>query len=460
MGNNLKEHGELENICIIGMGYVGLTLAVAMVEKGFRVFGVERNPIIRDFLAHGRAHFSEPGLNEAISRHVSGGRLSCSPTLPSSAAASVYIITVGTPLNSEGTVNLRDLEGVLEDVANCIQDKDAVILRSTIKCGVTRNIAKPIIDAAGCQYDLAFCPERTLEGRALQELNTLPQVVGGLNNQAMERASKIFRVLSPKIIQVGSLEEAEMVKLLNNTQRDLMFAFANEIGEMCDAMKLSATKVIRAACEDYPRSYIPSPGPVGGPCLEKDPHILAEGLREADYQPKLALAGRHLNEELPRSSINRIAQKLESVGVADLGRDSKVSILGLAFKGEPETNDLRGTMATHILGSAKARWPQASYYGFDPVVDSDKFSSMRLRVAGSLEEAFEGASLVLIQNNHRIFKNMYIEKLMAKMDSPGLVFDYWNLFDSFSLNLPEGRYYGGLGTLVSVDQVKNGFRPF
>lgn len=447
MKGKILSERDLENVCVIGLGYVGLTLAVAMANAGYRVHGVERSEHIRNCINNGHAHFSEQGLDAPLKDHVDAGNITCSEKVPPRGEASVYIITVGTPLTKDGVVDLSALEAVLKMVASVLDDDDTVILRSTVKIGTSRSIAKRVLDEAGKAYHLAFCPERTLEGKALHELTSLPQVVGGFDAAATEKAASLFSVFAPKIIRVGTLEAAEMVKLVNNTQRDLMFAFANEVAEMCDSANISAMEVIRAACEDYPRSKIALPGPVGGPCLEKDPHILAEGLREYDYIPRISLAGRRLNEELPKASISRIARWFEQSGVSDLGADTKITILGLAFKGQPETNDLRGTMAAHILSAARARWPLAQYQAYDPIVAPEEFAQFDLSVCKTLEEAFDGASLVLIQNNHKAFGAMDLQALMARMTGPALVYDYWNLFAGKEIAAGNVRY-GGLGSMV------------
>lgn len=454
MTGQIGSTNEKPEVCIIGLGYVGLTLAVAMANAGFRVKGVEKVASIRKTITKGKAHFWEAGLDEPLADHVSSGKMSCSSDVASAADARVFIITVGTPLGKDGAVNLKPLKNVLADVANVLKNGDLVVLRSTVKPGTSRAIAKRALDASGKDYDLAFCPERTLEGKALKELSSLPQIAGGLTPRAVEHAARIFSAFSPSIIRMESLEAAEIVKLINNTHRDLMFAFANEIAEMCDATGVASTQVIRAACENYPRSVIPQPGPVGGPCLEKDPHILSEGLREVGYTPHISNAGRKLNEELPRNSVMRIGKLLAEIGAPDL-KAGKISILGLAFKGVPETNDLRGTMAAHILTAAKARWPTARYAAFDPVVDHSEFSEFQVDVAKILEDAFDGASLVLIQNNHRLFSQMPLAALAARMAKPALIYDYWNLFDARSVALPSGRYYAGLGTASNVQLSSN-----
>lgn len=445
IGKSMKEN--LDTVCIIGLGYVGLTLAVAMANAGYKVRGVERSEHVRKCIENGYAHFSEAGLNEPLAQHVQTEMLTCHEKVQDIGHASIYIITVGTPLSQNGEVNLSSLQEVVSDVAAVIQNDDIVILRSTVKIGITRNFVKPLLDKTNKKYKLAFCPERTLEGKALQEISSLPQVIGGIDKISTERAKEVFSIFSPKTVTVASVESAEMVKLVNNTQRDLMFAFSNEVAEMCDAAGISTMDVIRAACEDYPRSKIYLPGPVGGPCLEKDPHILAEGLREFGYIPKISLAGRKLNEDLPENSIKKVSTFLESIG-SKPQTIKKVVILGLAFKGIPETNDLRGTMASHILKAARQTWPGAEYFAYDPIVPMDEFSTFDVSPCPSLDDAFRDANLIIIQNNHKQFSEMNIEKLITLMNKNGLVYDYWNQFNSDELNLPADKYYRGLGTIM------------
>src|SRR5205807_1526903 len=126
------------------------------------------------------------------------------------------------------------------------------------------------VTRAARRFGLAFCPERTIEGKAIPEMRSLPQIVGGLDDESADRAEALFRLITPKIVRVSSLETAEMIKLINNTYRDLTFAFANEVALIAERMGLSAAEMIRAANVDYPRSNIAQPGFVGGPCLEKD----------------------------------------------------------------------------------------------------------------------------------------------------------------------------------------------
>ncbi len=228
-------------ICVLGMGYVGLTLAAVMADAGFRVLGVEIRDDVLALLAIGKAHFHEPGLSEKLGRAVANGSLSFAKHMPPDWAGTVFIITVGTPLDEKRRSRIDMVERVAGEVAALLKPHDLVIMRSTVKLGTTRAIVMPILERAGVPYDLAFCPERTLEGDALAELRHLPQIVGGVSASATARAAQIFQALTPTVVRVSDIETAEMIKLVDNAQRDVAFAYANEIDmRVSDAVSASA----------------------------------------------------------------------------------------------------------------------------------------------------------------------------------------------------------------------------
>lgn len=432
------------NVCVLGLGYVGMTLAVAMADAGFQVHGVEIREDILDKLRSGRPHFHEPGLAERLHHVLQRGRFTFGRTPECEHRHSVYIITVGTPLDAGGRVRTDMIEAATRQVADCLQDGDMVILRSTVKLGVTRNVVRPILADSGKRFDIAFCPERTLEGQALIELNQLPQIIGAESMDVAARASQIFGFLTPTTVKVSTLETAELIKLVDNTYRDVTFAFSNEIARLCNAMEVSAVEVVRAGKLGYPRTNLPLPGPVGGPCLEKDPHILIEGAREAGVEMEITAAGRHVNETQPLE----VADFLETLARSMQGfpAEPTISLMGLAFKGRPETDDLRGTMAKPVLQELRARFPRAQWRGFDAVVAPGEIRAFGLEPADSMVGAVHGANLAVILNNHPVFTSMPLTDLASRMDRPGVIYDFWNNFNSRDINLPEGTAYIALGS--------------
>lgn len=433
------------SVCVMGQGYVGLTLAAVMADVGFDVLGVEIRDSILAMLQEGRAHFHEPGLDDLVGKLVKRGQLRFKKHIEADDRPTVFIVTVGTPLGDDGKVNLASIQNVSREIARHLKSGDLVVMRSTVRLGTTRKIVIPILDSAGVDYDVAFCPERTLEGQALPELRHLPQIVGSVSARARIRAAQLFSFITPTVVQVSSLETAETIKLVDNTQRDVAFAFSNEVARICDAIGVSAREVIQSGKLGYPRTNLPLPGPVGGPCLEKDPHILVEGLRDYGLTPEIVIAARRVNERQPTETVDEIKRWFGQQ--PGLPARPVITMAGLAFKGRPITDDLRGTMARPILKALRERFPQAEFRGFDAVVQPDAIrETFGLHPVDTLEEAFAGASLVVMANNHPCFAGMAVERLAESMAVPGLIYDYWNNFDSTKLSLPKGVAYMALGS--------------
>ncbi len=409
-------------VCVLGMGFVGLTLAVAMAESNHEVIGVEINQDTVNKLSSGNAHFYEVGLESRLRRMLQNGMLKITNRIDMCFGCENFIITVGTPLNKEGKPYMDMVKHAATEVASVMADGAMVILRSTVRLGTTRNIVLPILEATGRSFGLAYCPERSIEGNALAELHALPQICGGLNEKDSWRAALLFQSLTPTTIRVSQPETAELVKLLDNSYRDLFFAFANEVALICEAVGLNANEVIRAANLGYERTNIARPGLVGGPCLEKDPHILAHGLHDFDYVPELINTGRRINEALPLYVANQLACLLK-----DAPQNLKISVCGMAFKGRPETDDLRGSPSIIFLEGIRGLFPKADIFIQDFACTDQKLRSFFGCEPTLIEDAFKDAHLVVIANNNTKYEWLDIDKLFATMNKPGLVYDFWNV---------------------------------
>jgi len=431
-------------VCILGLGYVGLTLAAVMADVGFSVTGVEIRPEILEFLREGKASFHEPGLEKMLHQGAEDGLLSWQQYIPDGCDATVYIITVGTPLDQNGKVRLDMIERVAREIAAKAKPGSLLIMRSTVMIGTTSRMIMPILEEAGKNLSVAFCPERTVEGQALRELRQLPQIVGAVDPDTVMRASQIFQFLTPTVVRVGSYEAAEMIKLVDNSQRDMMFGFANEIAAMCDAIGISADEVIRSGRLGYARHAVPLPGPVGGPCLSKDPYILEQSMARFGARPAITVTARKTNEK----QLTDIAQVLRNWtdGLKGFPRKPVISLLGLAFKGRPATDDLRGTTALPIFEALKAAYPDAEFRGFDPVATPEQIRKFGVTPVTRIEDAFGGASLALILNNHPIFEVLALPQLARSMTAPGIIYDLWHHFDASELRLPAGVGYAALGS--------------
>jgi nucleotide sugar dehydrogenase len=258
------------------------------------------------------------------------------------------------------------------------------------------------------------------------------------------RAAQLFQFITPTIVRVSDFEAAEMIKLVDNTKRDVMFAYANEIARLCDAIGISAEEVISSGRFGYSRTDLPLPGPVGGPCLSKDPYILEQSVRPYGVIPEITLAARRTNER----QMEETADFLSSVSssLSGFSTQPQITLLGIAFKGHPPTDDIRGTMAISLLKHLRRAFPAAFVAGWDPVVGLDAISSLGIAAKTSLVEAISDSSIAVILTHHSEFERMPIATLAQKMARPGIIYDFWNLFNRVGMDLPAGVRYIALGS--------------
>lgn len=421
------EADKVYDVGIVGLGYVGLTLATVLADAGNTVVGIEKRSDVVDLTNQGIPHFSEAGLRDALTRVTTSGRLLAAQEFNPDSHCQTYIITVGTPLSSDGKVRLDMIEAASRQVAENMPDGALVILRSTVQVETTRKIVAPILAATGKKFDIAMCPERTLEGRALQELRELPQIIGAENPTASDRAAALFQRLTSSVVKVSSSEAAEIVKLIDNTFRDVQFAFANEVARLCDAFGVNAHEVISSGKLGYPRTNVALPGLVGGPCLEKDPHILLQSAQTRGLHLEITAAGRLVNERQPTETVAFISNE---VARRALPSPLSIRVLGMAFKGVPATDDLRGSMSVKVLDALKKAHPDAKFGVFDPVITPEVLAKAfpDESVFPRFGEAVSGASVVVIANNHPALGAISPRTISEFISPGGFVFDYWNHF--------------------------------
>lgn len=443
-----RNYAKSQTICIVGMGYVGLTLAIAMAEAGLTVYGVEANERVRTMLMAGKLHFHEVGLDRAFDANL-GKRLRIGGELGQN-SENIYIITVGTPVSQDKIPYLGDLQKAGEAVAKVLKVGDMVILRSTVPIGTTRNVIMPVLERStglvcGRDFDLVFAPERTAAGKALVELAVLPQIIGSYNKSGTERAIALFRELTQTVVAVDSLEEAEAVKLFNNSFRDHIFSFANEAAIFCKKWDLDVNRVISTANKGYVRDPIPLPSPgVGGTCLYKDPYILAHSARQVGIDPVIIGRSREINEYMPEYIIEKI-QSFFTRHKKDISA-AKVLVVGFAFKGDPETSDMRDSTTLPIVELLRKK--TGNIFGYDPVVNPEEITKTGV-TSVLLQDGFDKADCVIVMNNHRSYPSWNIYELLGLMNGPALFLDTWRMFSQQEICKVKGVTYGTL----SVDYV-------
>ncbi|KKU60111.1 MAG: UDP-glucose 6-dehydrogenase [Parcubacteria group bacterium GW2011_GWA2_47_12] len=420
----------LKRVGVVGLGYVGLTLSLTLAELGFTVFGLEKNKKIAANIAAGTPHFHEDGLAELL-KAQRGKNFMLVDDFEGSRSVDVYVIAVGTPLTKSGAPDASALKEVALSIGRVLKRNDLVVLRSTVAVGMTRDIVVPILEkesglSAGSEFLVAFAPERTVEGKALQELRALPQIVGGFNRASAESAASVFSFLTHSVVTLDSLEEAEMVKLINNTYRDVTFGFANEVALIAEKWGVRASKVIKAANFGYERSAVPLPSPgVGGYCLAKDPQIFSASARAKGYRTALLTAGRRVNTNMLSQIANYAREFLAKKHIAP--RSARVLIFGVAYKGIPKTSDMRGSPALEIAEALRKSGVK-NITAYDTAVSTEDIKRAGLSPARGWQSAVRGADVILCMNNNPDFASLDIKKVCARRKKPLFIFDGWGMF--------------------------------
>lgn len=427
-----------QEIAVIGLGRVGLTLALTLAEEGFSVAGIETSPEVLRRINKIQSPFFEPGMAELLKKHI-GKKFNFFDHLPDR-NIQTYLLCVGTPLK-DGQPDLWGAETAIREIGRHFQEGALVILRSTVPVGTSRKIFLPILQNNRKKFYYACCPERTREGVALKELRELPQVIGGLDEASLEMAASLFQNFAPTLVKAASLEEAEMVKLMDNCWRDTTFAFANEMASLCEGFGIDATQVIKLANLGYSRNTIPRPGLVGGPCLTKDPYLLAHPAKIGKMPLALILTARGVNQNLPQRVWERIRQFLKKQNKEI--QNCKIFLLGLAFKGDPATDDLRGSPGLDLLKILKEKGAR-SLFVHDFVIPEAVIA--RHDIPHALpEEGFRSADIVMILNNHKASLQLDIPSLLRTMNAPALFFDACRLFSREITGQVPGVTHGGIG---------------
>jgi len=392
-------------VAVIGLGYVGSSIAATMADRKLDVLGVDTNRELVAELSQGRCRISEPGLAELFADGVASGRLRVTSDYELIRSADIVMITVGTPVNEDWSLSTSQLGGACAELSRNMRAGQLILLKSTVPPGTSRRFVLPLLAesglAVGTDFMFAVSPERLSEGAALRELSTFPIVVGGADAQSLESAVEFWRgALGVEVIPVGSLEAAEVVKLASNWWIDHNIALANELAKFCSIYQVDVLDVIRAA-NTIPKGHgkvnilLPSVG-VGGSCLTKDPWMVCHAAQENGVEIRTAQVSREVNAGMPAYTAQLIIDELTRIGKDPSA--SKVAVLGLAFK-----NDTGDTRETPVLDAVTAlRAGCAEVRLFDPLVDRDRTEKLfGSALAPTLDDAVRDADCVAVFALHR-----------------------------------------------------------
>lgn len=403
----------MHKICVLGLGYIGLPTASMFATHGYQVVGVDVNDRVISKLRTGEIHIEEPGLKTMFQAGLKSGNLQVQ-TEPE--PADVFIIAVPTPITPDKRADLHYVETAAKAILACLKPGNLVILESTVPPKTTQDILAPILAQSGLDpvRDLlvAHSPERVLPGRILQELVNNDRVVGGLTAEAATATRDLYASFVQGTIFMTDATTAEMVKLMENTYRDVNIALANEFALIAETLGVNVWEATPIA-NRHPRVNILSPGPgVGGHCIAVDPWFLVQA---APGSAQLIAAARRLNDRMPQ----HVAEQVQAI--LSFVKQPVIAVLGLAYKAD--VDDARESPSISVV-----RWLQSAgceVRSYDPYVKSSPVNG----IVKSLDEAVIGADCILVLTNHRQFETIIPQGIAEKMRHKNLVdtrksFDY------------------------------------
>jgi UDP-N-acetyl-D-mannosaminuronic acid dehydrogenase len=377
---------DLDVVVLGGGGHVGLPLSLAFADAGLRVGIYDTNQATLDRIAAGEMPFLETGADDLLRRLLPTGRLEFGTDGAMIERTDQLVVVIGTPVDEFLGPSMTIFEQAVMQIAPHLRDGALVVLRSTVYPGTTAYVRQHL-GAAGCTVDVAFCPERIAEGHALEELHTLPQIIGADDDTAAARATALFNVLVAKTVRTTS-KEAELAKLFTNTWRYMKFAVANQFFMISHQAGVDFTNVQRAIREDYPRAAdMPGPGFAAGPCLFKDAMQLASFT--SDHFP-MGQAAMQVNEGLPAYIVAALERRYGGL------QGKTIGILGMAFKAE--SDDPRASLSyklRKLLG-----WAGARVLATDPYVKDDRLET--------LDCVLRESDILVLGAPHKAYKELHV----------------------------------------------------
>jgi UDP-N-acetyl-D-mannosaminuronic acid dehydrogenase len=398
---------ELRSICVMGLGYIGLPTASLLGTKGYKVLGVDVSQTVVDTINKGEIHIVEPDLDVMVKSAVNVGNLTASLE---PAEADIFIIAVPTPFKKSADKDhvsgkqpdLSYIAQAVEKITPYIKPGNLVILESTSPVGTTEEVVGKILKEKGLKVGdevfVAHCPERVLPGRILIELVENDRVVGGINEASTHKAIEFYQEFVRGEVYATSAKTAEMIKLTENSSRDVQIAFANELSMICEAEGINTWEVIQIA-NRHPRVNILNPGPgVGGHCIAVDPWFIVD---RSPVHSRLIKTAREVNDSKPAWVIDKVKQ------CADKLKQPKIACLGLAFKAD--IDDLRESPSAQIVRQLINEDIGELFICEPNITYSDEFHLT------SIEQAIKNADIILVLVDHSEFKKITLSDLKEKI---------------------------------------------
>jgi UDP-N-acetyl-D-mannosaminuronic acid dehydrogenase len=398
-----------QKVVMIGLGYIGLPTAALIANNNIHVHGVDINPQVVETINAGKIHIVEPSLDKAVATAVAKGYLKAATT---PIVANTYLIVVPTPFKAKNEPDISFVEAATKAVIPLLKENDLYIIESTSPIGTTEKMMRYIYTERPELKDklhIAYCPERVLPGNVMHELVHNDRVIGGVNENATQKAIVFYKQFVKGELHPTNARTAEMCKLTENSSRDVQIAFANELSLICDKADINVWELIRLA-NKHPRVNILQPGcGVGGHCIAVDPYFIV-----ADYPLESQIIGKA--REINNYKSFWCAEKVKTAKLEfqlKHGRKASVAIMGLAFK--PNIDDLRESPAKYIAQRILQDSHDDTCYIVEPNIQQHKVFKLT-----PIHEAVENADIIVYLVAHNEFKNIHLNSEKIALDFCGV----------------------------------------
>ncbi|HOX11144.1 MAG TPA: nucleotide sugar dehydrogenase [Candidatus Moranbacteria bacterium] len=420
-----------QKVCIIGLGYVGLPLAVQCAIKGYEVYGLENDTKKNDLINAGKTTINEEFLVENLPKV----KLTATDDPSIIKKCDIVIMCVPTPIDENYYPDLTPVKVANESIVKNLNSGQLVIIESTINPGVCEEVIKPMFDEAGFtigkDYELAHCPERINPGDPKWNVTNIPRVVGSFTKKGLEQAVEFYeKVIDGQIMPMKSIREAEAVKIMENSFRDINLAFVNELAKSFDVLDIDIVDVIKGA-STKPFAFMPhwpSRG-VGGHCIPVDPYYLIERAKASGFDHEFLKIARKVNNSMPEYTVEILQDALNKVKMPLNG--TNIGILGISYKAN--IADLRESPVIKIVNHLKRH--EANVLIFDPHTKEHS-------TATSLEELLEKSDALILATNHKEF--LEIDPALFKKHGIKVLVDGMNALNKEEIE-KHGILYKGIG---------------
>ena len=403
-------------ILIVGGGFVGLTLTAKLLKSPNTYLTILENNVDKINNFHKQEYgIFEPGLDEILNSSIKSNRLKFVSDLDDLNFELVFIC-----------VNTRKIESnridkqinLIDSIIKHLVASGHIYLRSTVPVGTTKKIYEYLQNSKRDDLKIFYVPEWTAEGIALDELDSLPQIISSPAINDLKIGINKLASLGFKVIETSNSESAEFIKLMCNIWRDTTFAVANELAIFAESLNLDIFEIIEKANFSYPRSAVPKPGPVGGPCLSKDTYLFLESLDENFADNSIILKSRKQNEALVNIAYNLILEYID-----EKPNQNRICFLGAAFKGKPRTNDFRNSFTQELIHMVKESTVEIMVW--DPTVKSEDLLDYSNYLNGNLNA--KNTSIVIIGNNSDFFFDDVVLNFLTDLPTSSLIIDMWGV---------------------------------